>query len=272
MFVGLQPHLTSYFIVNPCNSWWNNECLINMANEVWHHLVRFLDPNLNFYGFRNLFLLKMTSFSGPSFEIPGEPDIVVVQDGFNVPVFFPLKVIVKFGVGASKRPCVFAHGYISLQWCSKVSPQRERFFTDIYILWVCQKSWKGMEKWESRCDFTGFCGRSIMLEKAAVRFFFSLFQPLCGKGLPDICTCRCGNFFAREKPRHISCVCLIQIASFSIVQCLWNTFFDVIPNPINLLSPAKRTPLVFRIFFVNWLLLCDTVTNFAAFLRSVAYI
>ena len=54
---------------------------------------------------------------------------------------------VKQGVGASKRPCVSAHGYISIQWCSKVSPQRERFFTDIYILWVCQKSWKGMEKW-----------------------------------------------------------------------------------------------------------------------------
>ena len=54
---------------------------------------------------------------------------------------------VKQGEGASKRPCVSAHGYISIQWCSKVSPQRERFFTDIYILWVCQKSWKGMEKW-----------------------------------------------------------------------------------------------------------------------------
>ena len=91
----------------------------------------------------------------------------------------------KQGVGASKRPCVFAHGYISLQWCSKVSPQRERFFRDIYILWVCQKSWKGMEKWESRCDFTGFCGtKAIMLEKAAVRFFLSLFQPLLRQRSP----------------------------------------------------------------------------------------
>ena len=92
---------------------------------------------------------------------------------------------VKQGEGASKRPCVSAHGYISIQWCSKVSPQRERFFTDIYILWVCQKSWKGMEKWESRCDFTGFCGtKAIMLEKAAVRFFFSLFQPLLRQRSP----------------------------------------------------------------------------------------
>ena len=39
----------------------------------------------------------------------------------------------KQGKVASKRPCVSAHGYISIQLCSKVSPQRQRFFTDIYI-------------------------------------------------------------------------------------------------------------------------------------------
>ena len=119
---------------------------------------------------------------------------------------FSLKIPVhKPGVGASKRPCVFAHGYISLQWCFKVSPQRERFFTDIYILWVCQKSWKGMEKWGSRCDFTGFCGTKATCWKRQVYAFSSLcFSRFCGKGLLDICTCRCGNFFATEKPRHIS--------------------------------------------------------------------
>ena len=119
---------------------------------------------------------------------------------------FSLKIPVhKPGVGASKRPCVFAHGYISLQWCSKVSPQRERFFRDIYILWVCQKSWKGMEKLQSRCDFTGFCGtKAIMLEKAAVRFFFSLFQPLLRQRSPRHLYMSLWQFLRHRKPRHIS--------------------------------------------------------------------
>ena len=116
---------------------------------------------------------------------------------------------VKLGEGASKRPCVSAHGYISIQWCSKVSPQRERFFTDIYILRVCQKSWKGMEKWVTvwfqwflwdESHHVGKDSCTLFLLRCR-RLWFSRF---CGKGLPDICTCRCSNFFATQKPRHIS--------------------------------------------------------------------
>lgn len=68
-----------------------------MANGLWHHLVRFLDPNLNFYGFRNLFFAK------DDFHLVGQvlrsqvsQTLSLFKMGFNAPVFFPLKVIVKF--------------------------------------------------------------------------------------------------------------------------------------------------------------------------------
>ena len=83
-----------------------------------------------------------------------------------------------------------------------------------------------------------------MLEKTAVRFFFCVADVFVSAAF----AAKVSQTFVHvvvaisspeKNPDTFHDVCLIQIASFSIVQCLWDTFFDVKPNTINLLSSCQ---------------------------------
>ena len=146
-----------------------------------------------------------------------------------------------FLVRAPLRGRVFQHMDIFLFNDVPRFRHNESGFSQISIFCGCVKSHGRVWKNESLGVISlVFVGRKPSCWKRQLYAFSSLcFSRFCGKGLPDICTCRCGNFFARENPDTFHDVCLIQIASFSIVQCLWDTFFDVKPNTINLLSSCQ---------------------------------
>ena len=82
----------------------------------------------------------------------------------------------------------------------------ESGFSEIFIYCGCVKSHGKVWKNESLGVISlVFVGRKPSCWKRQLYAFSSLcFSRFCGKGLLDICTCRRGNFFAREKPRHIS--------------------------------------------------------------------